>query len=80
MNLPHEECQELAEFQTALLDLLHQPLATEEILVRLRDDPRFAPYADYIATFEPRMVEVAAELTKKWGNLHDDGTNSESNG
>ena len=57
----------LADFQAALLELLDGPLTADEILARLRTDEVFAPYRDYIDTFEPRMVEVAAELTKKWG-------------
>lgn len=61
------EYSRLAEFQAALLALLAQPLSPAEMLQCLHNEPAFAPYADYIATFEPRMIEVAAELTKKWG-------------
>jgi hypothetical protein len=59
----------LDRFQTALLELLAEPLGVDEILGRLANDPAFAPYADYVAGFEPRMVEVAAELVKRWGRL-----------
>ena len=58
---------ELAHFQSRLLDRLSQPGSAEEILRRLRADPSLTPYHDYIASFEPRMVEVAAILVKKWG-------------
>lgn len=57
----------LADFQSALLELLDQQLDAEQILARLHSDPVFVPYRSYIDTFEPRMVEVAAELVKKWG-------------
>jgi hypothetical protein len=34
---------------------------------RLATDEVFAFYRSYTTTFELRMVEVAATLTKKWG-------------
>jgi len=58
---------ELAVFQAALLDLLSEGRPPEETLRRLRADAAFAAHQDYIATFEPRMVEVATALVKKWG-------------
>jgi len=57
----------LAEFQAKLLELLDQDLSTDEIAESLRNDPALSDYHNYIASFEPRMIEVAAELTKKWG-------------
>ena len=62
---PHDA--RLAAFQAALLELLAQGLSPEEVIARLRSDAAFAPFADYVETFEPRMVEVAAALVKKWG-------------
>lgn len=56
----------LAAFQAALLELLDEQLSTDEILRRLKTDAAFRPFQAYIASFEPRMVEVAAELVKKW--------------
>ena len=38
-----------------------------QIINRLQRDPQLAEFADYVATFEPRMVEVAIELVAKWG-------------
>ena len=66
--------EELAAFQDALLELLAQDLPVERIREKLRDDPVFAAFRDYAAGMEPRMLEVAVELVKKWarrvpGNL-----------
>jgi hypothetical protein len=57
----------LAEFQDALLVLLDQGLPTDQIRVKLREDPAFAAFRDYATALEPRMLEVAVELVKKWG-------------
>jgi hypothetical protein len=57
----------LARFQALLLDALGRAKSADEVLTRLRTDPDLEEYSDYIATFEPRMIEVAIELTKKWG-------------
>ena len=65
--MSEEDQHKLAAFQGALLNLLAEDLPSEELRRHLTTDPAFAPYQDYIATFEPRMVEVAAELVKKWG-------------
>jgi hypothetical protein len=62
---------DLARFQAALLELLSQPLGADEMARRLREDEAFAPFQDYVAGFEPRMIEVAAALTKKWGRRSD---------
>jgi hypothetical protein len=61
-----QEDDSLAAFQSALLELLDEQLETGEILRRLNTDVAFRPYRSYVASFEPRMVEVAAELVKKW--------------
>ena len=57
----------LAAFQDALLDLLDQGLPVEAVRERLREDPAFAAFRDYAAAIEPRMLEVAGELVRKWG-------------
>lgn len=61
------EDERLANVQAALLETLASDLPPEEIVARLRSDPKLAEYADWIATFEPRMIETAALLVKKWG-------------
>lgn len=63
---PMQDIERLAQFQATLLELLSQQLAPQEIMQRLRSEAAFAPYQDYVATFEPHMVEVAALLVKKW--------------
>ena len=57
----------LAAFQDALLDLLDQGLPVEAVRERLREDPAFAAFREYAAAIEPRMLEVAGELVRKWG-------------
>jgi hypothetical protein len=58
---------ELARFQTTLLDLLSREVPTDEIQRRLHEDTAFAEFRAYVDRFEPRMLAVAAELVKKWG-------------
>lgn len=59
--------QDLAAFQAALLEYLDKGESAEDILARLRTDPALTPYAEYIDTFELRMLGVASELVRKWG-------------
>lgn len=59
--------ERLARFQAALLEILAEPLGARELAVRLAAHPDCRPYAEYLATFEPRMLEVASALVKKWG-------------
>lgn len=69
--------QELAEVQAALLDILHADLPAEEIVALLRSDERLEPYADWVASFEPRMIETAALLIKKWGRRDPSATSEQ---
>lgn len=71
-----QQCKDLADYQEALLELLFKSESAEEILFHLRHEAVFAPFADYIETFEPRMLEVAMQLVKKWGEkgTNDQGT------
>lgn len=57
----------LARFQAKLLDLLSKGQQPQQIVDQLNSDQELAEFADYVATFEPRMVEVAIELVAKWG-------------
>jgi len=56
----------LASYQKALLELFAGDLTDAERQERLRTDPAFQPYQDYIASFDPRCTEVASELVRKW--------------
>ena len=64
--------KELADMQAALLELLAADLPADQIVAKLRSDAKLAPYADWVATFEPRMIETAALLVKKWGRREKD--------
>ncbi|PZD74951.1 hypothetical protein C1752_00658 [Acaryochloris thomasi RCC1774] len=59
--------RELAAFQDHLLETLFTSSDGETVLEQLQDSSVPQPMIDYIETFDPRMVEVAAELLKKWG-------------
>ncbi len=59
--------QQLAEYQATLLELLSKYDTIDEIQSHLRTDAPLALYRHHAESFEPRMIEVAAELTKRWG-------------
>lgn len=65
----HNDCdrESLARFQSSLLDLLDLGLPPDMVIARLKEDPALESFHEYIDGFEPRMVEVAQELVKKWG-------------
>ncbi|MCC6672285.1 MAG: hypothetical protein IT458_14580 [Planctomycetes bacterium] len=57
----------LAAFQDALLEALAAPgdaAAARELLFR---DPRSAVFREYVRAMEPRMLEVAQELVRRYG-------------
>jgi hypothetical protein len=56
----------LIAYQDALLELLASGLPQDIILEKLKTDPRFEQYQDYIKQFDPDMVAVACELMGKW--------------
>lgn len=58
---------ELAVFQEQLLDILASAEDGERILSRLKDADYGDDIAQYIESFNPEMVAVAATLVKKWG-------------
>jgi hypothetical protein len=62
---------QLAEFQSALVQLLAQDLPVSAMQQRLAEDAAFAAFRAYVQLFEPRMLEVAALLVKKWGKPTD---------
>lgn len=62
-----DEDPELAAFQACLLETLHQQTDAASILTALRNSEATQPFADYLDSFEPEMLELAALLVKKWG-------------
>lgn len=59
--------QDLADFQAHLLEILSTQASPEVILAQLEAQPLDEGLASYLNTFDPNMVDVAATLTKKWG-------------
>ncbi len=57
---------ELAAFQTLLLDHLERGTSPEALVAHLSEHPDAIAFADYIATFDPRCVEVASRIVRKW--------------
>ena len=58
---------ELATFQSILLEKLSSQDDPDMLLATLQQE-KLSPFLlDYIQTFEPEMVEIAASLVKKWG-------------
>lgn len=65
---PLEEDDALADFQAALVAAMAAPgLSADDIARRLRDDARTAPFAGYVASLEPRCLEVTAALMQARG-------------
>lgn len=58
---------ELESFQAILLDALATGESAEAVRARLLAMPALAAYHAYIASFDPRMIDVARELVNKWG-------------
>jgi hypothetical protein len=56
----------LAAFQRALLTALATESDGAAIKERLLADPACAPFRDYVASFDPRNVEVVAALSRNW--------------
>jgi hypothetical protein len=59
--------EELARLQDRLLELLHEETDSAVIRDRLEAEFGDSGFRDFIQQMEPRMIEVAAELVKKWG-------------
>lgn len=61
------ESPELGAYQAALLEALDTGLPPREIKELLLRDERARPFADYVATFDERSIEVLAKLLAIWG-------------
>jgi hypothetical protein len=58
---------ELATFQSTLLERLSSLDEPDRILATLQQEPLSPSLLNYVQTFSPEMVEIAASLVKKWG-------------
>jgi hypothetical protein len=58
---------ELASFQSILLETLSSQDEPDVIKATLLQEPLSPVLQDYVHNFSPEMVEIAAELVKKWG-------------
>jgi hypothetical protein len=58
---------ELARFQSNLLETLSSQDEPDVIKATLLQEPLSPALQDYVHSFSPEMVEIAAELVKKWG-------------
>jgi hypothetical protein len=63
---------ELDAFQALLLELLDGGAPPEELKARLSAAPAAAPFADWIAGWEPRCIETASVLVRRWGHRRTD--------
>lgn len=66
MTNPFEDVS-LAEFQTALLEVLDGDLPPEHIAETLAATVRDEALSAFIRAADPRTLSVARELLKKWG-------------
>jgi hypothetical protein len=57
---------QLEAYQQALAEALYELHDGNEIHARLLADPRCEPFRDYVATMEPRFLDVSAMLAKRW--------------
>jgi hypothetical protein len=64
---PPAEDEALARFQAALLELFAAESQPERVLARLRADPAFAEFRDYVTEFSPKLIAAALRLHEKWG-------------
>ena len=58
----------IANYQSKLLELLDTKQTPDEIKEELLKDQDLKELHDYLSKIEPRMLEVASELVKKWGH------------
>ncbi len=80
----------LATYQRRLLEALHHADVDSDgyaIARELRADPLLAPLAERMGRWEPRSLETAAELARRWGRVdpattaeapHSDGTRDQT--
>ena len=62
--------EQLARFQSALIEALARETSLDTLRSRLQSEAAFLPFRDYLQACDPRMLQVAADLIKKWGRRH----------
>jgi hypothetical protein len=61
---------EIAIFQESLLEILSTQSSPPKILRTLQERLTPNAMAEYIATFDPKMIQLAADLVKQWGRRY----------
>lgn len=59
--------EDLNYFQNQLLIYLDQGLPGEETRRLLASHPASTPFQDYVKQFSPPMMDLASDLTRRWG-------------
>jgi hypothetical protein len=63
---------EIETFQASLLEILSSQTDPAQVLTTLQESSKSNAMSEYIATFDPRMVQLAANLVKQWGRRYRD--------
>jgi hypothetical protein len=63
---------EIATFQESLLEILSAQSSPPQILMTLQELSTPDEMAEYIAAFDPSMIQLAADLVKQWGRRYSD--------
>jgi hypothetical protein len=71
---------EIETFQASLLEILSSQTDPAQILTTLQESSKSNAMSECIATFDPRMVQLAADLVKQWGRRYRDRNVCEDNG
>jgi hypothetical protein len=66
---------EIATFQASLLEILSTQSSPLQILMTLQELSTPNAMAEYIATFDPRMIQLAADLVQQWGRRYSELNN-----
>lgn len=62
------ELDQLAAFQARLLETLYSGVEPETMIKRLLKEPHITePMRQYVSCVDSRMLVVASELVRKWG-------------
>ncbi len=67
MPKPPPEPAPVARFQDRLLELLAAGKTHEQVRAELLADEKLKEFHAYVEAMEPHMLDVAAELVRKWG-------------